>query len=337
VVIAIENAGSDGVYMSHPAHTTGVVSTGFMHGRVCAVGITGLSYTAADTTLTTLAPYGLRIRGGDDVIGVNFYPGTKVVSVNTAGTTVTLSKPVLKTGTVATFTGDREPIQAYIDAIANGESTLTFVDVTDIKIGDMIVDPDGDIPANTYITAINTGTKVVDWSAATTNSVVRFFVERPKKVATGSAGATTVTVTEATGARIGAKVIGAVATDTYVSGVSGTTLTLTKPLPIALTSQTIQLGRSEIFLEGDVTSGSATLAMPYSASATEVENGMFIHGPGIPEGTTISGTSGSNLTLSKNAKATTTSYSGDFYLTKFPVWKGLSITTAGFAETALQF
>ena len=195
-------AGTKVSFMSS-AHTTGTATTG------------STALTVADAT---------NVAVGDLVYGTGIAAGVTVAAVS--GTAVTLSantSAAINGGEINFVDGDGLGAQMLLNgAVALGATTVVVDDVTNISVGD-IVEVAG-VTAGTTVTAINTGTKTITISAATTAAIaddtsISFLPADSETLTVGSTSGFTVATAAAPGkVKIGDEII------TY-TGMTATTLT----------------------------------------------------------------------------------------------------------------
>ena len=195
-------AGTKVSFMSS-AHTTGTATTG------------STALTIADAT---------NVAVGDLVYGTGIAAGVTVAAVS--GTAVTLSantSAAINGGEINFVDGDGLGAQMLLNGpVALGATTVIVDAVTNISVGD-IVEVAG-VTAGTTVTAINTGTKTITISAATTaaildNTSISFLPADSETLTVGSTSGFTVATAAAPGkVKIGDEII------TY-TGMTATTLT----------------------------------------------------------------------------------------------------------------
>lgn len=324
LVIGVRQNGD--VVLSHPAQDTANqdASAGIRKG---VVGVTGLTLAAGDTTITVPPNTATLIKGGDVVLGASAAPGTTVVAVDEGTGVITVNIALVGPGTVVGFTGPTKvKLHNFLNmTILSGVSSITLPTTTDIKVGDTVIDPDGEIPDGAYITVVANPNITI--SAATTDTVSRLHIVPPIKVVSGTAGTTSLTATVATGIRIGARIVGPVPGEAYVTGVSGATFSTSIPLDTDLSGDTVQLARDKIYINADLTANSTTIVLPYAVSSTEVAVGMTVQHKDIPTGTTVVSMAGSNVVLSAAPKANVVA--ADIFMLAYPEWKGMALSLAG--------
>lgn len=154
------------------------------------------------------------------------------------------------------------------------------------------------------------------WVQATYSPVGNFGSQAVKGLGNAASGTNTITLTAANPLiRVNQYVTATgVPVGTVVTGISGTTLTLSQNTTAAITSSPpITLNFLEEFSVSNcsITSGAATAT--YSGVNPAIVVGMGVQGTGIPVGAIVNAISGTTLTLSANATATSTTTSLKFF------------------------
>jgi hypothetical protein len=187
----------------------------------------------------------------------------------------------------AVVTAVSTPGNAYITAITNKNTTLTFVSSVAGLLPGMPVTSGTLIAANTVITAV--GTNTITLSAATPTATT---VAPTGFITNGSA--TVTGVSSVSGLIVGQPITGTgIPSNTTISAVGTNTITLSQNANVTV----------NLSLSGALTNGSNTI------TNLSTINGLVIGQPitataGIPAGTTITGVNATSLTMSNNATAT---------------------------------
>jgi len=194
---------------------------------------------------------------------------------------------------------------------ASGATSIVCVSVTGLEVGMYTTGTTG-IPANTFITAINTTTNTVSLSAATTAVIstataIYFAGDQLTTTAASASGATTLTLSSVQGLYIGMTVLGTgVAAATTITAINTTTNVIT--ISAALTAA-VAIGAliGVMPLSLTTTTPANTLGSPLltfaSTTGAAVGNIIGVGVPGIPVGTVIASLTGTTITMSNNSTA----------------------------------
>ena len=227
--------GGGGTWLYAPTASSYVAATVAAGATVSTNGITAsggtvLNFASGSTT-------GLAV--GQLVYGTNIAAGSYISSLTS--TTVTLSAAT--SGAVASaasivFGGESASV-ATIPTIASsgstavGSTTITLASTTGLNVG-MVVTGSADIPAGTYITAINSGTNVITLSAATITAAI---ASGTALTFNGAANTNVVTVTSSSGLVVGQSVTGPnVPAGTVITAIYGNNVVLNNTIATAITA-----------------------------------------------------------------------------------------------------
>lgn len=318
--------GDGTVTLVHPSSSTAtqVITAG---GRALvrlmevslAGGVTNITgVVAADTTY---------IRPGDLVIGATVPDGTVVETVST--TSFTINNPLNGATTkIATLSVSRPPVIQFAGISAlSGATSVTLPVTTNINVGDAVTGTN--VASGTYVTAKTSSTITI--SAGLSGDITAATIAPPARVATVSAGSTSVTLNHTTGLLVGSKVTGAgLPANTYITAVASPVITISNAAVMAMSgagTDIVTVTRDVLQVTASVTADSTTMTLPYAVSTTPIVAGYEVTGDEFQPGTFVSSVGGSNVTLSKAAKATNAS--ATVQLNQTAQWKGLSLTIAG--------
>lgn len=319
--------GTNGITFSKaPAESAGP-ATVYYQGRIFARTILGLSAVAGARTITVVAADAGLIQIGDLVTGDGVHPDCTVAG-NNGTTTITLSHPLLGDASNITFYNyNRPPVQHFTSISEPDTETVIAIGSTKfLKVGDTARGTF--IPSTSYISVIGSGQVTIS-PAISGGAITDITFCYPIRSCTGNEGDTTMTADIGTGLLVGTRVEGpGIPTDTFLTAVSGVTLTLSKPLATALSTENVQFTRDVLQHTASITDDSTTVTLPIATSATAIEVGMEVTGTGIGASTYVSAVSGGvTITLSRAALATNASATLRF---NRPVaWKGLHVNLSG--------
>ncbi len=216
-----------------------------------------------------------------------------------------------------------------------------------IRVGDIVVG--AGIPAGTSVTVIDHSTSIVTLSANTTAALTATtatvegtkvsFLSSSHTTGTAdlSAAARTLTVADGTNITVGDKVYGTnIATGTTVSAISGTTVTLSADVGGDINGGEINFVNADnlgaqVLLDGSgnaLTAGATTIIVDAN---TNITVGDIVEVDGVTAGTTVTGISGTSITISA---ATTADIPDNTSITFLPAdSEVLNVgTTAGFSD-----
>ncbi len=302
-----------------------------INGRIFARTLAG-TWTGGTRLINSIvaADTGL-LCAGDRVIGSTVHPDCRIESVPAAGTSITLTHPLLgDTTAVTVISEDRPPVVQFTNiSEASGQTVLDAHDTSFILAGDSLWGTD--VPALARVTAKSSTT--VTSSAALTGNITGYTVRPPRRAATITAGTAIINCTT-TDLLIGGKVIGTVVPpDTFITGVQPGQLTVNNLLPLnasGAATDVVEVTREELQIAGaSLTAASTSVTLPFAYTTTYIDMTLgdyYVTGSGIQPGTFVTGASGSTLTLSKAAALTGTATLRLYRLSR---WKGLSVAIAG--------
>ena len=184
-----------------------------------------------------------------------------------------------------------------VTGATNGTSTVTLQGSTAGLVAGETVSG-ASIPANTLVTAVNaaanTATLFQNASATATNVTLTQTVN-----ASTTNGSTAVTVTSAADIATGSGISGAgIPAGTSITGITGTTLTLSSAATATDTNVNLTIG-----ILGSITTQSESVTV---GTTTGLAVGEGVSGAGIPANTSISAIGNGMITLSNPATATAT-------------------------------
>jgi hypothetical protein len=327
-VVVLATRGDGATVLSHAATATDAAEEITYGGRSFVRGVLGLSAVAGARTVTVAATDAELVDAGDVVIGDTVLPGTTVIA-NNGTTTLTLSHPLLgDTATLGFLNTARAPVTHHVViSEPDGEDEIALGSVRHLLVGDTAIGTW--IPATSRITAIDTGANVVTIDPPINGgAITEITFTYPRRSVTGTAGATTFTVDNATGALNGTRVEGpGIPTDTFVTGTAGVTISISKALALSLTTENVQFTRDTMQITSSITSASEIVTIPFAVTTTPLEVGMEVTGTGIASGTFIESLAGAQVTMTRNATATNAAVALRFSRT--PIWKGLHLNFSG--------
>jgi autotransporter-associated beta strand protein len=291
----------------------------FPTAQVLSVASSGVPTTAANTSFNVTLPLGSEILPGmvvTQAVGTGttatmFGGATTVLSYNSATGVATLVDTGATTANTTAANLVFAPLVAQSLAVTNtnATATLTLPSVASLAVGENVTGTG--VPSNAYITAIagNTVTISAVTTAAVTNAT---FAASSTVTTTNVTGTNSLTLPSATGLNVGQAVSGTgIPANTYITGVSGSTVTLSAVTTAPVTSAVISapLATSQIATTSTV-SNVVTLLTPIG-SAAGIFVGEPVSGTGIVPGTTVASiVSANQITLSTTPTANPSGVSG---------------------------
>lgn len=320
--------------------------------QAAASSITG-DVSNGSTTINNVSPT-TNLAVGQNIVNVSYFPNyTVVTAIN--GTQLTVSQAAFGTATGASLvaidsgfnlSGDVTAGSEEIDNIAvqtNSPVTITTL-MNALAVGDSVAGPG--IPIGAIITAVSsTGLSMTISNAAyATQSSAKLFATSWVKIGTSilsngsdtnilsgtqisgitTSGSTSIIdVSPSTGLAAGQLIAGSgiqpgTLIDSVTTTTSGTTLTLSLPATTSSTGNFLVATNDLITspVTGNLTSGSNTITNV--SSTIGITSGQAISGVGIPSGTTVTGVTGTTITMSQSATATGSTVRL-FFTTRLPV------------------
>lgn len=313
---------------------------------------TATGFSKSSTTIT-LAAANAAISAGMYVNGTGIAPGTTVVT--NSGTTLTLSTATSAATTAAETLSfaTSSTTEAPLTGIVSGSTTVTLAAANAAILAGMSVTATSGIPTGTTVSAISGTTLTLSQAATVSSSLTLTFGTSSSgagsttqtTTATGlTASSTTVTLSAVNPAiLVGMNVTGSakIANNTFVSVISGTTLTLSQAALISANDTVVTLtftavGSTTSSVSTNVPSGSTSITLKSANSS--IFPGMYVYCPtiGIPNNTTVSAISGTTLTLSQATTIPFTYSTSSLTLTFAPGCRNLNVKGALYASGALN-
>jgi len=258
------------------AYATNALTAGVVTDNI---SVTATVQGVTTRTINTLA---IRNPGAATTVGLN--SATDVLTVGAGGLLINSGQTVAIQGGQLTAGATNTSAPLYI--FSNGAGAQTI---------------------NSQI--VNNGTGVTSLVRAG-GGTITLSPEIVDLVASVPNSGTTLTVPNASGLFIGMAVSGSgnIPANSVITNISGTTVTINNTLTgtAAATNQQVVFAPATSTATSSTTAGSATVTMGTVPAGFTPTAGMTIGGPNIPGGTTITGVSGTTLTLSQPAIATGT-------------------------------
>lgn len=297
------------VTLSVPSTSTGSNTVTFAITATLVSGSADIVVSTASGIANGMSVTGTGIGGGATVTSISGTTATlSVASTSTRTSTLDFaalsSSNFMQNGLTVfhSMRADVTPFACLSKATTTGSSgafTVTVPNKTALAVG-MGVSGANIAPGST-IRSISPSTNVLTLTLANTAAVsatVDFsLVPDATKTATGTSGASTITVSDTRWLAIGMSVTGTgVGASANVTDISGTTVTLSVANSAAV-SGTLAFSAPSPAKSGTGTSGQNTVVV---SNTTGVAIGMRALGDGIADGTTVTGIAGTTLTLSAN-------------------------------------
>ena len=218
-----------------------------------------IGYTDASGKVTLIGNNAAGLVAGQPISAATISGGASIDSLpGTTLSTITTQygSSVQTNGTTAAFTPLAQTSQTNIDTTGTGDTVV--VSTTGLVVGEFVTGTG--IPANTYITAIDTGAGTVTLSNAlsgsgTLTTTLTFATNVTGSIATAS---TSITVQDASKFVVGQIVTGTgIAPGTTITGISGNTLTLSQAASADNTNASLNFGGEYITATGLAVAGLA--------------------------------------------------------------------------------